>query len=225
MAENAATTVVVAAHLDDAVLSCAGALNPGVALVTVFAGDPPVGFLGSYDASTGARSSHDHMDERRLEDRAAAELLGAIPVHLAFPERQYQRRSGWKGLIKRGGAPIPTRDEIADALRAHLEQATRVYAPAGFGHNDHLIVRDAVLALRPDAVLYADLPYTLGAEPAAPPGITGRSVEVVTLNPDRAQAKVEAFACYGSQLDPLEAAFGDLLDPTRLGTERLFAAS
>ncbi len=143
-------------------------------------------------------------------------------MHLPFPERQYQRRSGWKGVIKREGATTPTVAELASAIRPQIESIPRVFAPAGLGHPDHTLVCDAVLEVRPDAVLYADMPYTLDEPGLSLPGFADRVVTEHTLEPVPARRKVEAIACYASQLDSLEAAFGSLLDPLRMAKERLF---
>ena len=52
-AHFAVSRVVISAHLDDAALSAFSAISPGSTVVTVLAGPPPAGPLGSWDALTG----------------------------------------------------------------------------------------------------------------------------------------------------------------------------
>src|SRR6266851_468967 len=151
---------VVSAHLDDAVLSCYGVLSPAATVVTVFAGFPPPGTLGSWDAAGGATDSRQRIAERREEDSNALARSGATPVHMEFPDVQY---------VSMGAVVAPTADSLESALREHLSEATAVFAPSALSarrrpawlrrrrYSDHKLVRNAVLAVRPDATLYADL--------------------------------------------------------------------
>ena len=141
------STVVVSTHLDDAVLSCYRELGPETIVVTVCAGIPPPGTPGSWDRRTGSTDSTARMRERRAEDIEALALSGSRAVHLDLLDSQY--------------AELPPAAEIAAALAPILEASDRVLGPAGILNVDHKAVRDAVLLARPDAVLYADLPYAL----------------------------------------------------------------
>jgi hypothetical protein len=151
--------LVVSPHFDDAVLSAYSELSPDTTVVTVFAGFPPPGFLGWWDAETGATDSHLRVTERRAEDSAAIEPTGAAIIHGDLPDGQYWRPRGLRGLMRRSGAPIPCPADYEEALGDLLARAKTVIGPAGFGNPHHGLVRDAVLALRPDAVLYGDMPY------------------------------------------------------------------
>ena len=188
-------TVVVSTHLDDAVFSCYSLLGPDTVVVTVLAGVPPEGVLGDWDAAGGAASSRERVLERRAEDERALALSGARAVHLDFLDSQY-----W-----RDGAP-----PALDGLDAYL--TGDVYAPAGIGNSDHVLVRDAVLAVRPDAVLYGDLPY------AQRHGFGGIERELV-LGDALLEEKLAASRCYATQLVQLEADFPGFLDG--LGRERV----
>src|SRR3954462_6777516 len=139
--------VVVSTHFDDAVFSCYSLLGPETTVVTALAGLPPAGTLGDWDAGGGATSSVERVRERRAEDEAALALSGSRAVHLDFLDKQY-----WDG-------EGPSVGELAYGLEPHL--VGPVYAPAGIGNDQHALVRDAVLAVRPDATLYVDLPYAL----------------------------------------------------------------
>lgn len=205
--------MVVSTHLDDAVLSCYHALGPETAVVTVLAGAPRAGVLGSWDRDGGATDSVARVAERRAEDERALMQSGSRYVHLDFLDAQYGNQ--------RDAA------EIRTTLAPILESATHVLAPAGIGNLDHRLVRDAVLAVRNDAVLYADLPYALHADYggfALPEEIADRDAERVELQLADAELaqKLAAVRCYRTQLDQLVAPFGDFLDAAGLGREVLW---
>lgn len=223
--------LVVSAHLDDAVLSCYSALGPEATVVTVLAGLPPVGVLGAWDARGGAEDSRVRVLERREEDRLALAPSGAAYVHLDFPDSQYTGA---------GGVESPTVPEIADALRPLAAGAEVVYAPSALSArtlrtrlrppapSDHRLVRDAVLAARPDAVLYADLPYARhptrgGFELPGELRKERRTRHVVRLDEPAIAEKLRAVECYATQLPLLRPAFGDFVDEANLGTEVYWA--
>ena len=211
-----AAVLIVSPHLDDAALSCWSLLalgaegrgSPAAAPVTVLdvcAGLPPEGVVGEWDARGGATSSRDRVRQRRLEEAAALAATGARLVLLDLLDWQYG----------------PEGEDVAAVLAPYLAGAGWVYAPAGIGgHHDHLRVRDAVLALHPEAVLYADLPYALrhGFEPPLP----GYEPEEVALDTAVAAAKVAALALYVTQVSLLEADYGPVLDARGLAREVFF---
>ncbi len=221
--------VVVSPHLDDAVLSLYGALAPAATVVTVFAGVPPEGTLGPWDAGSGATDSSARIRERHEEDRLALARSGAAHVHLELGDRQY---------VALGAMPKVTVDSVMAVLRPHLDGAEIVYAPAGVSAwssnplrryrrrrrpSDHLIVRDATLAVRPDARLYAELPYALSRDRGfvAPPDVRRRKPDEhrASLEPALAAEKIESVRCYATQIAPLEEVFGDFVTAEALGTE------
>ena len=206
------SAVVVSPHLDDAVLSCwsllgepTAASTGTVTVVSVCAGVPRAGMLGAWDVRGGAACSRERMLERRAEEQAALSTTAARLVLLDLLDAQYEA-SG---------------EDVAGALGPELEAARWVFVPAGIGaHPDHLRVRAAVLALRPDAILYADIPYALqdGWEPPLP----GYEPEERLLDRASFAAKLEALACYATQIPPLEEEFGPLLTGSALARELLF---
>jgi len=204
-------SVAVSAHLDDVVLSCFSVLRPGTTVVTVLAGVPPDGVLGEWDAETGASSSSERVRERRREDVAALRATGSAVVHLDLPDSQY-----W-GVA---GIEPPAHAELVKALRPYLAEADVVYAPAGIHNSDHKLVRDAALALRPDATLYADLPYALHPDLggfALPQDVAGhRDRHDARLDP---AGKIAACRCYATQLERLFETFGPFLDGDALARE------
>ena len=209
--------MIVAPHLDDAALSCwsllaggsagrAGAALGPVTVVVACAGLPPEGVLGEWDDRGGAASSRARVLERHAEERAALAPTGAALVLLGLLDWQYGPRG----------------EDVAAALAPHLaDPAAWVAVPAGIGgHRDHQRVRDAALGLRPDALLWADLPYALrhGFEPPLP----GYIPEERLLDDAAVAAKLAAVACYPTQLPQLEQDFGPLLHPAALRREVLF---
>jgi LmbE family N-acetylglucosaminyl deacetylase len=91
--------VYLSPHLDDAVLSCGGAIHRQVSagepvlVITFFAGEPPA----EPSLSPFALVQHGYwgnplrpMDLRRAEDKAALTLLGAEAKHLDFLDAVYR---------------------------------------------------------------------------------------------------------------------------------------
>ena len=146
----AAPTVVLSPHLDDAVLSCWHLLTreEEVEVVNAFTGLPEEGSIGWWDRLTGADDSAERMHERLEEDRRALELAGSRAANLGLLDDQYRTN---------GSVP-----DLETCLGDRLRNAGRVYAPAGLligPMTDHALVRNAVLRLRDDVHLYADLPH------------------------------------------------------------------
>jgi len=213
---------VLSPHLDDAVLSCWHLLaaEGDVTVVNVFGGMPEPGVtLSWWDAMSGAHDSAARMGERLEEDRAALALAGRAALTLEFAEELYRSNGARPDVGSQMAELIP-----ADAV---------VYAPAGLGiqHADHLLTRDAALALRAggrEVRLYADLPHAhLLATPAGNPDPTpwwdatfrGHGIaperlvrRVHRLGDEMFERKIQAVHEYRSQLSLLERylPFGDL---------------
>jgi LmbE family N-acetylglucosaminyl deacetylase len=216
-------TVILSAHLDDAVFSATTQLlRPQAQVVTVFAG-PPMGTSGRtrWDGTTGARSSAERHRDRLAEDDRAVAGLGCASLRLCEPEIQYRDK------------PVDL-DLLAGKLMTVVKEAAEVWLPAGIGqHPDHVAAREAglraVRAASPVAVvlLYADLPYTVEygwpswatGEPKPPfldPDVwlehelvrAGLSPQVLTakifeLDPRVRRYKEDAMLCYRTQLPGL----------------------
>jgi hypothetical protein len=202
--------VVVSTHLDDAVLSAWSVLSPQRArVVTVFTGGPPPGTLTSWDECSGAPDSATRMEQRRSEDATALALARCGLEHLGLKEGQY------------GGGLCPP-----EAVAPSIAAADVVYAPAGTGeprmNREHIVVRDAVLAVRPDAWLYADQPYCNFSATTELPGSTRRR-QLVTLSHELRASKAEAIRCYAGELWKLERDFGEFARPGRLAYEVLWS--
>jgi hypothetical protein len=203
-------TVILSTHYDDAVLS-AWTLMDGVAdvdVVTVFTRPPRPGFLSRWDRGSGAQDSAARVEERAAENRAALALAGARPIDIGLLEGQY------------GGGPVGP-----DELEPYIADAEVVYVPAAVfirsSNTEHALVRDAALAVRPDARLYVDQPYCQFRSdvPLLPQLSKGRSLQAVSLGDTTRRRKAEAIGCYTGELPNLEAFFGPLTDPDVLRQE------
>ena len=210
------SSVVVSTHLDDAVLSAYRVLSAETTVITALAAVPPLPGVGAWDAAGGAKDSHDRVLQRREEDRRALSLSGAAYVHLDLSEAQHSS----VGLL-----PVTNLDDIVPALRDLVIDAEVVYAPACIFNAEHKLVRDATLTVRPDAILYADLPYALHPDMggfALPPDLAAgrdRHAATVHLSEDEIEEKLQAVQCYETQLEQLTEIFGDFIRPEGLGRE------
>jgi LmbE family N-acetylglucosaminyl deacetylase len=216
-----APELVLSPHWDDAVLSCWGVLasERDVTVVNLFAGVPPAGERGTWEAVLRVEDSAQRARERIAEDARALALAGRKPVNLPLLDAQFRRRLG---------AALEPRD-LDGALAAEVRSASRVYVPAGIGgHADHVLARRygrALARARMPVSLYADLPYCTfhgwpswvdGREPAPtrdvdaywrsflkgvaemPPLHAG---EVERLDAGASAAKREALRCYEASLN------------------------
>ncbi len=198
---------VVSPHFDDAVLSCWSVVagEDEVAVVTTYTAAPKPGLVTDWDADTGVDSAT-RMRQRAAENRAALALAHCRPIDLGCLEMQY------------GGGEIDV-----DSLAHELGDADVVYAPAGTGVDnlsfEHIIVRDACRALRPDCRLYADQPYCLFRPDVellpVPPGPELRR-RVVCLTREQRRRKTDAIAKYTGEVPKLERLYGPMTDPERL---------
>jgi LmbE family N-acetylglucosaminyl deacetylase len=221
--------VYLAPHLDDAVLSCGGAIHrltergDGVQAITIFAGDGEA-------LSPFALEQHGYwgnppqpMALRRAEDVAALVRLNAEALHLDYPDAVYRALAPgqWPyvdvetlmGQVHPAD-PVDARalaKILADALAAGDGGEATIYAPQAIGHHvDHQIVRDAALHLLAQGyrvAFYEDYPYGESAEAVAAglarAGAGDWRLEAVALAPADLVAKVSALAYYRSQLPVL----------------------
>ena len=219
--------VYLSPHLDDAVLSCGGAMHrqrragEDVLALTVFAGEPIQGeaispFALEQHAIWGSPPRPARL--RRAEDAAALALLDARAEHLDLLDAVY--RSTGAGLWPYTGRetlfgpphaqdPVSALDLARDlAARLPPEPSLTLYAPLAAGrHVDHQVVHLAaehLLAMGHHLGFYEDDPY------AESPGALEKALEqsslrgwqrrVVALEAVDVAAKVAALAYYRSQL-------------------------
>jgi LmbE family N-acetylglucosaminyl deacetylase len=219
----------LAPHLDDAILSCGGLIarqlrsGDSALVLTVFAGDPPAGPLSALAEEVARRgqAAEDHVALRRAEDRAACERLGASWLHWEYPDCIYRRDPATSASLYPdvesifGQIQPCERGALAGGLAIRLQalcdacRPTTVYAPLTAGHHvDHHLVQWAARRLSPRGWtlrFYEDYPYV--AVPAFLEMVFeagGRWLpEIEPLTPANLAAKIEAIACYRSQVPGL----------------------
>jgi hypothetical protein len=154
-ADPDAPALLLSPHWDDAALDCWQLLagESQLIVVNVFAGIPPAGHAGTWEAIAGLKDTAQRARERMAEDTLALSHAGREPVNLPLLDVEYRRQTQASVAL----------DDLDRELAATVGSASRVYAPAGIGgHVDHVLVRRyARLLLRAGmpVALYAELPY------------------------------------------------------------------
>ncbi len=228
---------VLSPHLDDAVLSCGGALHRWrreghpVEVITVFAGDP------IFPLSPFAQALHDlwgggeeAMAMRRAEDREAMALLQATPIHWKFPDTIYRRDARGQPLCQEREdlfrPPHPDEmvwiERIQESLTAlSWEEGDLLLAPLALGgHVDHHLVRMAVEGWQHPKVLrgfYEDFPY---AEWERFPGLPDGRSHCVELTEEDLEVKAKAIRAYRSQWPIFFATEEEILERIRAYAHR-----
>ena len=168
------TALALSPHLDDAAFSCGGTLaalaDAGwrVLLCTIFTASVPGprGFALACQLDKGLAPNVDYMALRRAEDAAAADILGATPRWLSFPEAPH-RGYGSAPELFAGVRPDDTVDDaLCEALRDLCATARPdvVLAPQAVGgHVDHIQVVRALRRARlaTPVMFWRDFPYAV----------------------------------------------------------------
>jgi LmbE family N-acetylglucosaminyl deacetylase len=217
-------------HLDDAVLSCGGAIHCHAAagdvvrVITFFAGEAEAGA----ELSPFAQEQHRHwgnhpspMTLRRAEDQAALIQLGAEGQYLDYQDAVYRTdpEGQWiyvdlDTLFGRLQPADPLAEDGAQRLSEHVSDLVppdddlTLYAPLGVGrHVDHQIIHAAGRRLLDQGyrvAFYEDYPYAeiAGALEAALEASEARPwrVENLCLEAADLAAKVSALGYYRSQM-------------------------
>lgn len=163
---------------------------------------------------------------RRREDQAAARVLGARIAFLDLPDCIYRVDSDGAALYDTGEAifgPLKAEDAVSGGVPADLLDliggATDIYAPLAVGnHVDHQAVKQwgmSITAKRHGVRLwlYEDYPYseTAGAVDATLAVTTGAlSLLPLQLSTQDMRAKMDAIACYASQISTFWASLDDM---------------
>jgi LmbE family N-acetylglucosaminyl deacetylase len=247
--------VYLSPHLDDAVLSCGGTIHQQVMagrhplVITLFAGRPPANVdLSDFAQSLHARwrDSTDLISTRWAEDQAALAALGADYLRLNYPDCIYRGREHageWYYASEEAifGPVHPAEQGLPAELAATLSEFippgddVTLYAPLTIGnHVDHQLAFATALLLKArgwKVRFYEDYPYaeTDGAVAAAlaARGASHWKSSTVPLGKEDLEAKIQAIACYESQVGVLfggvEAMPERVRDyATQVGGERLW---
>lgn len=221
--------VYLSPHLDDAVLSCGGAIyrhataGDPVLVITIFAGE----YTGD-KRSPFAQVQHDQwgnwsqiMALRRAEDKAALTLLGAEGRYLDHLDAVYRSDpdGAWMyvdletlfGELNPGdplaeGGTVELADQIVGIISRDDQQV--IYAPLGVGHHvDHQILHTAarhLFGMGYRVVFYEDYPYAeqpdMLESALAAAKDGGGHLEAIPLEPADLLAKVSALRYYGTQM-------------------------
>lgn len=210
-------------HLDDAVLSCGGAIaaqraaGEEVVVVTVCSGAPPAGVAPSKLAeelhALWGLDLRSVNRVRRGEDDVALNGLGAKSIQLDFLEAIYRLPSTYDSydalfgeVAANDGLKKALAARLAPILDAHPDAA--IYAPLSVGgHVDHRIVHEHArsLAERRTVCFYEEIPYVLraGELERCLAGAGGKLwPKAIDISGVVAQ-KLRAITCYASQLHVL----------------------
>jgi LmbE family N-acetylglucosaminyl deacetylase len=166
-------------HFDDIALSCGGLIweqvraGEQVSIWTICAGEQPPGSLSPFAEKLHTRWQTGPVatEQRRAEDIASCQRLGACHRHFSIPDAIYRRseESGeflyasndtLMGPLNPAESALVARltKEIAQSLPA---QAALVSPLALGSHADHQLTRSAVEHLDRPLWYYADYPYVL----------------------------------------------------------------
>jgi len=176
-------------------ITAAARNGAAVRVVTVFAGDSTsTSAAGRWDALSGFVSEGEAARARAGEDDNACRIVGAEPVRLPFPDRQY-----------------PVERDAAEIRRAVVEALTgsEVVLIPGYPlrHEDHLWLARLLLDGEPlgaRLALYAEQPYAAQTK-AAPTAMLTSEARWITLSaaPTDQVVKLRACRAYRSQIEPL----------------------
>ena len=229
-------------HLDDAVLSCGGTIRhltaqgEAVTVLTTMAGDPPDPLPDTpivANLHQRWQAGFSPVAVRRHEDKKAVDQLGAQAVHWLLgdcvyrtTQRDDQRVALYPDEASLWGM-IQAYDPILGALRSRqIPTATTVYAPLGSRHHvDHRIVRDWGLWLKDqnpalNLIFYEEYPYEVDAIMELEQALAFFSsqemqLDVRLISEADMAAKIQAIACYESQISTFWAGIEEMETRTR----------
>lgn len=227
-------------HLDDAVLSCGGfihhltAQGHAVTILTIMAGDPPQHLPDTpivQDLHSRWKVGYHPAAARRKEDIDAAQRLSAKAIHLPIGDCVYrtlddndQPTTLYPSEESLFGEVNPDDPAFSQLNALQLPPFEALYIPLGVGHHvDHQLVRDWGLSLQrlsPNLHLYEEYPYindTMKIEQALS-FYRGDHLKpkLIHLQEADVKAKVEAIACYTSQISTFWADTDEMERETRL---------
>jgi LmbE family N-acetylglucosaminyl deacetylase len=237
---NTYDCVYLSPHLDDAVLSCGGAIwqqvqaGERVLVVTVFAGAPaPDTPLSPFAEELHARWGRvaDAAAVRQEEDGAALALLGAKAAHWPYPDCIYRQTPAghfpYASEEALWGEVHPAEHDLVAELAARLAALPQrrdgtVYGPLGVGHHvDHRIVRQAAEASGHPLTCYEDFPYAQDQRAVQLALAQVRAqARLVLLCEDALASKIAAIACYRSQLGTFWPGEAEMATSVRTFAER-----
>lgn len=215
--------IYISPHLDDAALSCGGAIakhtaqGTRVLVVTLCTAVPPMeGPFSDYAAAMHGRwqlAPADVVTTRLHEDTLALERLGADSYWAGFADAIYRLPEAYHSDESLFGVPAsndPLRQRLAallDELHAQAPQAT-FYVPLGVGkHVDHQLTYDATVdgGWARASAFYEDIPYVCwpGALDRRMSNLRQQFVASIIDIDATLSRKLGAIASYASQMGEL----------------------
>ena len=219
------THIFVSPHFDDGVLSCGGTIKHltdcghSVTVLTTMGGTNDGVFPKSpilQELHQRWKAGDDPLRRRQQEDVLALRSLGAQYLHYCLTDCIYRQAEGLAMYATEESlfGEVHALDYAGACLRAIrnplLDQGQAIYLPLAVGHHvDHQIVRDWGLDMLnenrdgQEIRFYAEYPYS-NADQAIAQALSGigkplREFHVLLSEAD-IQAKVDAIACYRSQI-------------------------
>lgn len=207
--------VYLSPHLDDVALSCGGLVweqsqrGEQVEVWTICAGDPPPGPFSALAQGLHQRWGTDRQTvaQRRAEDLASCELLGAVPRHFEVPDCIYRRHPETGEALYTSeeslfGRLNPVEHGLVNTLARELTQnlpaEAHLICPLSLGgHVDHQLTRAAAERLGLPLRYYADYPYVMlyhNIDEHLPPGLEAHVFPVSSVGLANWQHSVAAHA-------------------------------
>ena len=215
--------IYLSPHLDDAVLSAGGLIYDQsksgipVEIWTFMCGFPPEGefspFAQLQHYMWGFPSAQEAVQARREEDRRAAAIVGARPVHLDFLDCIYRRGSNGEWLYDDISVPPHEQDSnlpsrIAEAIQSRARPDDILVCQLAIGsHVDHVLVRQGAEAAGLPLLYDIDIPYLFSKPDELHQKSAGMKGTVYPISEAGLRAWQEAVVEYTSQL-PL---FGEFM--------------
>jgi LmbE family N-acetylglucosaminyl deacetylase len=221
-AHNDYEHIYLAPHLDDAAVSCGGAIarhadtDDRVLVVTLCTAAPaaPLSELAQEMHHVWGLAPDEAVAARLREDDLALELLSADTYRAGMLDAIYRMPQAYASLGALFGTPAPDDPLLPAAIDLFAQLGQRFpratfYAPLGVGnHADHLLAHDAAQATLGGAVaFYEDFPYVtrpqaLDQRLAALGGsLVASTIDIgATLG-----RKIDAIRAYASQVDSIFA--------------------
>jgi LmbE family N-acetylglucosaminyl deacetylase len=208
--------IYLSPHLDDAVLSAGGLIydqaqsGTPVEIWTLMCGYPPEGEFSQFAQLQhymwGFPSAEAAVKARREEDRRAAGILGARPVHFDFLDCIYRRGSDGEWLYSDISVPAHEEDavlpdQIARAIQDRLQPEDTVVCQLAIGsHVDHVLVRQGAEKAWPHLLYDIDIPYFLSRQAEFDLFSAGMKQTIHAVTDAGLKAWQEAVLEYKSQL-------------------------
>lgn len=217
--------VIISPHFDDGIFSCGGtahqltAAGHAVTVMTIMGGlfngelpDSPI----LQDLHRRWEAGETPLRQRQLEDEQASHLVGVDFMHVPLPDCVY-RVAGDMALYPSEAslfAEVHPADYAPRLLQGiqipGLETAANVYLPLGVGHHvDHQIAREwgrtqvRDIPNRAAVRFYVEFPYSK-ADRSTELALSAVDLRLepadVLLTEADIRAKIEAIACYRSQI-------------------------